>query len=90
MWTPGQSGTCSPVAYVNEPVLNNGGNNNNSSNNNNVNNDEFAFGSSSNDNSNGNNNMVAVNAWEGEMIHEECGSDELELTLGISSARAAS
>ncbi|KAH6764189.1 BES1/BZR1-like protein 4 [Perilla frutescens var. hirtella] len=36
---------------------------------------EFAFGS----------NMVSlVKPWEGETIHEECGEDELELTLGSS------
>nr|VDD01534.1 unnamed protein product [Brassica oleracea] len=55
MWTPGQSGTCSPAPPP-----------------------EFAFGS----NANG-----LVKAWEGERIHEESGSDDLELTLGNSSTR---
>jgi hypothetical protein len=39
---------------------------------------EFAFGS----NTNG-----LVNAWEGERIHEDSGSDDLELTLGSSRKR---
>lgn len=39
---------------------------------------EFAFGS---------NIRGLVKAWEGERIHEECGSDELELTLGTSKTR---
>ncbi|KAL8032002.1 hypothetical protein ABFX02_13G065100 [Erythranthe guttata] len=39
---------------------------------------EFAFGS---------NAKGLVKAWEGERIHEVCGSDELELTLGISKTR---
>lgn len=74
MWTPGQSGTCSPVTMgVNEHIdvqMANGSC------------DEFAFGSSSNDNSG------PVKAWEGETIHEECGPDELELTLGTSISRS--
>lgn len=37
--------------------------------------DEFAFGSGM---------KGLVKAWEGERIHEDCGSDELELTLGCS------
>jgi hypothetical protein len=46
--------------------------------------DDFAFGSSSN----GNNELPGlVKAWEGERIHEECASDELELTLGSSQTR---
>ncbi|KAL8507654.1 hypothetical protein ACS0TY_018261 [Phlomoides rotata] len=39
---------------------------------------EFAFGS---------NVTSLVKPWEGERIHEECGSDELELTLGSSKTR---
>lgn len=39
---------------------------------------EFAFGS---------NVTGLVKPWEGERIHEECGSDELELTLGSSKTR---
>ncbi|OAY84380.1 protein BZR1 homolog 3-like [Ananas comosus] len=42
--------------------------------------DEFAFRS--------NHVKGLVKAWEGERIHEECGSDELELTLGSSRTRA--
>lgn len=40
--------------------------------------DEFAFGSSANG---------LVKAWEGERIHEEYGSDDLDLTLGSSMTR---
>uniref|UniRef100_A0A0E0CIE2 Protein BZR1 homolog n=1 Tax=Oryza meridionalis TaxID=40149 RepID=A0A0E0CIE2_9ORYZ len=41
---------------------------------------EFAFG--------GEGKMTGlVKAWEGERIHEECGSDDLELTLGSSMTR---
>lgn len=47
--------------------------------------DDFAFGSSSNGN---NESPGLVKAWEGERIHEECASDELELTLGSSKTRA--
>jgi hypothetical protein len=36
---------------------------------------EFAFG------------QGLVKAWEGEMIHEDSGSDDLELTLGNSRKR---
>ncbi|KAH9779247.1 BES1/BZR1 [Citrus sinensis] len=71
MWTPGQSGTCSPAIAagsdhtadvpMSEVVT-----------------DEFAFGS---------NATGLVKAWEGERIHEECGSDDLELTLGSSRTR---
>ncbi|XP_051152284.1 BES1/BZR1 homolog protein 4-like [Andrographis paniculata] len=39
---------------------------------------EFAFGSSADG---------LVKPWEGERIHEECGSDDLELTLGCSKTR---
>ncbi|XP_072964871.1 protein BZR1 homolog 3-like [Typha angustifolia] len=75
MCTPGQSGTCSPVmedARQIDVQMLDSVSN------------EFAFGSSSN----GNNPTGLVKAWEGERIHEECGSDELELTLGSSRTRA--
>ncbi|GMY33414.1 BES1/BZR1 homolog protein 4-like isoform X1 [Fagus crenata] len=71
MWTPGQSGTCSPAIAagsdhtadipMSEAIS-----------------DEFAFGS---------NTTGLVKPWEGERIHEECGSDDLELTLGSSRTR---
>ncbi|KAJ4703714.1 BES1/BZR1 [Melia azedarach] len=71
MWTPGQSGTCSPAVpagvdnTADVPML-----------------DciaaEFAFGS---------NATGLVKPWEGERIHEECVSDDLELTLGNSKTR---
>ncbi|WOL12399.1 hypothetical protein Cni_G21166 [Canna indica] len=75
MWTPGQSGTSSPVMlgmpqYSTDIQMS----------------DEFAFGSSGNSSS----NLRAadmVKPWEGERIHEECGSDDLELTLGSSRTR---
>ncbi|KAI3719102.1 hypothetical protein L6452_19992 [Arctium lappa] len=47
---------------------------------------EFAFGGSSNMNLNVNMKGV-VKAWEGERIHEECISDDLELTLGNPTTR---
>nr|XP_010915465.1 protein BZR1 homolog 3 [Elaeis guineensis] len=78
MLTPGQSGTCSPVmpggsGHV-DVQMSDGVS------------DEFAFGSSS---SNRHHPPAGlVRAWEGERIHEECGSDELELTLGSSRTRA--
>ncbi|PSS02981.1 BES1/BZR1 protein, partial [Actinidia chinensis var. chinensis] len=66
MWTPGQSGTCSPVVAggfdqtadipMSDGIA-----------------AEFAFGSSA---------KGLVKAWEGERIHEESVSDDLELTLG--------
>ena len=71
MWTPGQSGTCSPAIAAGSdhtadvPMSE-------------VISDEFAFGS---------NIMGLVKPWEGERIHEECGSDDLELTLGSSKTR---
>ncbi|XP_022981856.1 BES1/BZR1 homolog protein 4-like [Cucurbita maxima] len=71
MWTPGQSGTCSPAIAAGSdhtadiPMSE-------------VISDEFAFGS---------NAAGIVKAWEGERIHEECGSDDLELTLGNSRTR---
>ncbi|CAN7031681.1 unnamed protein product [Brassica rapa subsp. trilocularis] len=71
MWTPGQSGNCSPaiaagvdqnsdVPMADGMVA------------------EFAFGS---------NAIGMVKPWEGEMIHGECVSDDLELTLGNSRTR---
>lgn len=75
MWTPGQSGTCSPIAmgvyeHADDVQMANAAS------------EEFAFGSSSND------STGLVKAWEGERIHEECGPDELELTLGTSTTRS--
>ncbi|XP_065878217.1 BES1/BZR1 homolog protein 4 isoform X2 [Euphorbia lathyris] len=71
MWTPGQSGTCSPAipAGIDQtadvPMADGMA-------------AEFAFGS----------NMTGlVKPWEGERIHEECVSDDLELTLGSSRTR---
>ncbi|WOL11120.1 hypothetical protein Cni_G19881 [Canna indica] len=75
MWTPGQSGTCSPVpcghSHGDLQVSDCGS-------------DEFAFGNSSNDTPT---ETVLVKPWEGERIHDECVSDELELTLGSSKTR---
>ncbi|WMV15770.1 hypothetical protein MTR67_009155 [Solanum verrucosum] len=71
MWTPGQSGTCSPAVgpcmdqTADLPMSD-------------VISAEFAFGS---------NMKGVVKPWEGERIHEECISDDLELTLGNSSTR---
>ncbi|KAF9589447.1 hypothetical protein IFM89_023765 [Coptis chinensis] len=71
MWTPGQSGTCSPAVagasdqHADVPMAEGFA-------------DEFAFGSSI---------TGLVKPWEGERIHEECGSDDLELTLGSSRTR---
>ncbi|KAJ9671379.1 hypothetical protein PVL29_025192 [Vitis rotundifolia] len=71
MWTPGQSGTCSPAIAAGSdhtadvPMSE-------------VISDEFAFGC---------NTVGLVKPWEGERIHEECGSDDLELTLGSSRTR---
>lgn len=79
MCTPGQSGTCSPVipGMARHPDVHMMD----------VVSDEFAFGSST--------NGVAqqataglVRAWEGERIHEDSGSDELELTLGSTRTRS--
>lgn len=72
MWTPGQSGTCSPIVATGSdrtadvPMSDGIA-------------AEFAFGSG----------MPAglVKAWEGEIIHEECVPDDLELTLGSSRMR---
>lgn len=71
MWTPGQSGTCSPAIpagfdqNADIPIAE-------------VISDEFAFG---------NNTKKLVKPWEGERIHEEIVSDDLELTLGRSQTR---
>ncbi|KAL0289554.1 UNVERIFIED_CONTAM: BES1/BZR1protein 4 [Sesamum calycinum] len=71
MCTPGQSGTCSPAVAA-------------ASEQNadipmaEVISNDFAFGS---------NIAGLVKPWEGERIHEECGSDDLELTLGSSKTR---
>uniref|UniRef100_A0A7N0RJH2 Protein BZR1 homolog n=2 Tax=Kalanchoe fedtschenkoi TaxID=63787 RepID=A0A7N0RJH2_KALFE len=65
MWTPGQSGTCSPAIpagvdhSADVPMSDAMAS-------------EFAFGNSS---------SGLVKAWEGERIHEESGSDDLELKL---------
>ncbi|PNT59038.1 hypothetical protein POPTR_001G386900v4 [Populus trichocarpa] len=70
MWTPGQSGTCSPAIAAGSdhtadiPMAEIS--------------DEFAFRC---------NATGLVKPWEGERIHEECGSDDLELTLGNSRTR---
>ncbi|XP_022724757.1 BES1/BZR1 homolog protein 4-like isoform X2 [Durio zibethinus] len=71
MWTPGQSGTCSPAfpagvdqtsdVPMSDAIA-----------------AEFAFGS---------NVTWLVKPWEGEKIHEECVADDLELTLGNSKTR---
>ncbi|KAH6780858.1 BES1/BZR1-like protein 4 [Perilla frutescens var. hirtella] len=71
-YTPGQSGTCSPaMAAAAEQNADIPMAE--------VISNEFAFGS----------NMSGglVKPWEGERIHEECGPDELELTLGSSKTR---
>lgn len=71
MWTPGQSGTCSPAVTAgfdqtaDVPMSD-------------VMAAEFAFGSSM---------KGLVKPWEGERIHEECVSDDLELTLGNPNTR---
>ncbi|KAJ6416769.1 hypothetical protein OIU84_002611, partial [Salix udensis] len=68
MWTPGQSGTCSPAVpagmdqTADVPMSDSMA-------------AEFAFGS---------NAVGLVKPWEGERIHEEFVSDDLELTLGNS------
>ncbi|RZS01973.1 hypothetical protein BHM03_00031933 [Ensete ventricosum] len=77
MWTPGQSGTSSPaipgMPHNVGPRMSDGIS------------QEFAFGSSTIDD---NLRATLVKPWEGERIHEECGSDDLELTLGSSRTRA--
>ncbi|XP_044496331.1 BES1/BZR1 homolog protein 4-like isoform X3 [Mangifera indica] len=71
MWTPGQSGTCSPAVpagfdqTADVPMTDGIA-------------AEFAFGC---------NATGLVKPWEGERIHEECVSDDLELTLGNSRTR---
>ncbi|KAL5774192.1 hypothetical protein ACOSP7_011749 [Xanthoceras sorbifolium] len=71
MWTPGQSGTCSPAVpagldHTSDVPMSDGIA------------AEFAFGC---------NATGLVKPWEGERIHEECVSDDLELTLGNSKTR---
>ncbi|KAJ6820609.1 BES1/BZR1-like protein 4-like [Iris pallida] len=78
MWTPGQSGMSSPVMH--------GGLDSGDVQMMDCASAEFAFGSSSNDNLPAEGGLVKP--WEGERIHEECVSDELELTLGSSRTRA--
>uniref|UniRef100_A0A0E0JXR8 Protein BZR1 homolog n=1 Tax=Oryza punctata TaxID=4537 RepID=A0A0E0JXR8_ORYPU len=72
MGTPGQSGTCSPVAAGDVQMVDAARR-------------EFAFGG---EGGGGDKMTGLVKAWEGERIHEECGSDDLELTLGSSMTRA--
>ncbi|CAL9123515.1 unnamed protein product [Musa acuminata var. zebrina] len=93
MWTPGQSGTSSPVmpgiiwmpgqSGTSSPVMPGISHNIDVQMSNGIT-DEFAFGSSSN----GNSLRGLVKPWEGERIHEECGPDDLQLTLGSSRTRA--
>ncbi|KAL6627231.1 hypothetical protein ACP70R_030957 [Stipagrostis hirtigluma subsp. patula] len=71
MCTPGQSGTCSP-AIPGMPRHADVHMMDVS--------DEFAFGSSTNG---GQQAAGMVRAWEGERIHEDSGSDDLELTLKL-------
>ncbi|XP_009622768.1 BES1/BZR1 homolog protein 4 [Nicotiana tabacum] len=71
MCTPGQSGTCSPAIAAG---LDNTADIPMAE----VISDEFAFGS---------NAGGMVKPWEGERIHEDCGPDDLELTLGSSKTR---
>lgn len=75
MWTPGQSGMCSPAMPPSDVQMSDDAS------------DEFAFGSCSNENQ-VQKLVGVVKPWEGERIHEDCGSDELELTLGSSRTRA--
>ncbi|CAN1847349.1 BES1/BZR1 homolog protein 4 [Linum perenne] len=73
MWTPGQSGTCSPAVFdqtADVPMADSSMV------------AEFAFGSSSSAAA-----SRLVKPWEGERIHEELISDDLELTLGSSKTR---
>ncbi|KAK1302930.1 hypothetical protein QJS10_CPB12g00780 [Acorus calamus] len=71
MWTPGQSGTCSPAMPGGSDIPMSDRIS-----------DEFAFGSNASSTATG-----LVKPWEGERIHEDSGSDELELTLGSSHTR---
>lgn len=70
-WTPGQSGTCSPAIAA---ATDHTGDIPMSE----VISNEFAFGV---------NGKGLVKPWEGERIHDEPGSDDLELTLGSSKCR---
>ncbi|KAJ8490833.1 hypothetical protein OPV22_012554 [Ensete ventricosum] len=93
MWTPGQSGTSSPVmpgivwmpgqGGTSSPVIPGILHNIDVQMSNGIT-DEFAFGSSGN----GNNMRGLVKPWEGERIHEECRPDDLRLTLASSRNRA--
>ncbi|KAK4802218.1 hypothetical protein SAY86_000421 [Trapa natans] len=69
--TPGQSGTCTPGIPA-------GADGNGDIPMSDIAVVEFAFGS---------NTAGLVKPWEGERIHEECGPDNLELTLGNSGTR---
>lgn len=71
MLSPLQSGTCSPAIPA-------GSDNTADVPLSGVVSDEFAFRSSG---------KGLVKAWEGERIHEDCESDDLELTLGYSKTR---
>ncbi|KAI4323053.1 hypothetical protein L6164_022690 [Bauhinia variegata] len=71
MRTPGQSGACSPAIPA---VFDHNADIPMSE----AVSDEFAFGS---------NTSGLVKPWEGERIHEEFGSDDLELTLGTTKTR---
>lgn len=70
-WTPGQSGTCSPAITAATDHTGDIPMSEAISN-------EFAFGV---------NGKGLVKPWEGERIHDEPGSDALELTLGSSKCR---
>ncbi|KAK4342132.1 hypothetical protein RND71_037948 [Anisodus tanguticus] len=72
MCTPGQSGTCSPAIPAGLDQTADVPMADM------VISDEFAFGS---------NAAGMVKPWEGERIHEDCGPDDLELTLGSSKTR---
>ncbi|KAI4343040.1 hypothetical protein MLD38_027588 [Melastoma candidum] len=71
MWTPGQSGTCSPAIAAGADLSSDNPMSDGIA-------AEFAFGS---------NASGLVKPWEGERIHEGFGSDDLELTLGNSRTR---
>ncbi|KAK4796188.1 hypothetical protein SAY86_028514 [Trapa natans] len=68
IWTPGQSGTCSPAIAAGSDRTGNIA----------ICQDEFTFRS---------NKAGPVKPWEGERIHEESATDDLELTLGSSKTR---
>ncbi|KGN65601.1 BES1/BZR1 homolog protein 4 [Cucumis sativus] len=70
-WTPTQSGTCSPTVAAGIDHTSDVPMTDGTA-------TDFAFGSCS---------IGLVKPWEGERIHEECISDDLELTLGNSSTR---